>query len=187
LFRIHSLGGCNIGDANAGQNSYILLDNNEIGDGGGVAFGNALISNHSLEVLLLNYNRIGDQGAMSIANGLKSNLSLKQLSLGGNVGIGDRGVSAFCQMLKINCTLRQLGFDLRVVTAPRRLKLAAAVGRVDDDDFDGSQIDRSPQELATIGRNNATWMERKHSKFDPDFRRLCFWSLLAFDCEGEEE
>ena len=59
----------------------IYLYENDIGDEGGKAIGEALKVNTSLTKINLDYNNIGDEGGKAIGEALKVNTSLTQIYL----------------------------------------------------------------------------------------------------------
>ena len=87
------------------------LTNNGIGGNGGlVAFAQAIRSNTALKKLVLESNDIGDAGAEALAEVLSCNTFLEELDLRGNE-IGYGGAEALAQAIKSNTTLKKLFLD----------------------------------------------------------------------------
>ena len=79
--------------------------------GTGLSLGDALKSNHVLEVLDLGQTTIGDEGALSLAEGLKSNGGLHTLDLQG-LRISEEVAEAVATVLNIHPKERILHEEL---------------------------------------------------------------------------
>ena len=64
---------------------YLSQIDNEIGDEGAIAIGEALKKNNTLKSLNLCYTGIGYQGTNYILDGLKKNITMKNLNLNSNL------------------------------------------------------------------------------------------------------
>lgn len=89
---------------------------NEMGDRGGVAFGQMLAANAQLTRLTLDANRIGGVGAAGLAQGLKTNAKLASLGLWKNP-IGDDGAVALAEALRVNTALKSVALHACGITA----------------------------------------------------------------------
>jgi Ran GTPase-activating protein (RanGAP) involved in mRNA processing and transport len=90
--------------------STFVLDNNDLGDVGGVHLGAVLRTNAAITTLSAQSNGIGDAGAVAIAGALYVNAVLLVLDLRGNA-IGDKGAIAIAEALKNNTVLQQVLLD----------------------------------------------------------------------------
>ena len=90
--------------------STFVLDNNDLGDVGGVHLGAVLRTNAAITTLSAQSNGIGDAGAAAIAGALYVNAVLLVLDLRGNA-IGDKGAIAIAEALKNNTVLQQVLLD----------------------------------------------------------------------------
>ena len=77
---------------------------NQIGDNGGVAFGETSTLTR-LEEITLNDNRIGDKTAIAFANNEHLG-NLRHLSFGGNRYIGTKGYTALCTSKHLSRLIR---------------------------------------------------------------------------------
>lgn len=104
--------------------SVSLNWNEELGDDGAAAIGNALVSNVALRELRLARCSIGDTGAARLGIGLQGRSSaLHTLELEGNV-IGPAGAQALGTALKTNAGLDSLGLALNPLGANGAAALA---------------------------------------------------------------
>ncbi|CAF0793375.1 unnamed protein product [Adineta steineri] len=87
--------------------TQLYLWNNQIGDKGAQALGEALQKNTTLTQINLSDNGIGDEGAQALGQALQKSITLTQLNLSKNQ-IGYKGGQALGEALQRNTTLTQL-------------------------------------------------------------------------------
>ena len=77
------------------------LRNNNLGPEGGVAIGQSLQTNHSLQILDLRNNNLGPEGGVAIGQSLQTNNTLQKLYLYGN-NLGNDGAVAVIRGIAVN-------------------------------------------------------------------------------------
>ena len=90
--------------------TYLMLDNNNIGNEGCIALARVLATNISLTHLCLYTNNIDSEGGVALARMLTTNTTLTNLLLDNN-NIGNEGCVALARMLTTNTTLTDLLLD----------------------------------------------------------------------------
>merc|ERR1712137_408889 len=89
--------------------SDIMLDDNQIGNSGGIALLKLSKKNKYIANLRIQNNNITDDGIYKIAASLQKNSSLKRLYLSFNT-LGSKAYETMVKTLMINRTLEYVGF-----------------------------------------------------------------------------
>jgi len=103
--------------------AWLYLSNNDVGDHGAVALGEALRVNRTLKFLYADANSISTTGALALSEALRMNKTLLLLSLTGNE-IDSVGMTALAEALCLNSALQTLDIQSNHIGSDGAVALA---------------------------------------------------------------